>query len=253
MANIFDVLNNKPGDAECPTPISKLRLVNSRGQDVGVAEMLRTRDKIRRQLRFLFIYPLVYIGMWVVPFISHVLQYDDKFAVNPPYGLTCVTTIFICSQAAVDCWLFSTREKPWRHIPGTDGGFFSSLRFWENWKGFKRVKVTAGPGRTRDEMAREASAAYRRREQELVERRNTALETARRGERSWWENAGLDGPGMSPLAEEVPNPMDGALNPSPESLEGRIETPSVQFETPVKAGKKTSRVVHIDEGQGASK
>jgi G protein-coupled receptor GPR1 len=200
-----------------------LELVNSDGQNFADVKMLRTRDKIRRQLRFLFIYPLVYIGMWVVPFVSHVLQYDDRFAVDPPFALSCLTTIFVCTQAAVDCWLFSTREKPWRHIPGTDGGFWASLKFWTGWKGISKRRVLHGPGKTRDEMVREARAAYRRRDEELAQRRNDVESLAvhgdetRRGERSWWDTlvgGSRDLGGMSPVSEEVSNPMENIVVPT---------------------------------------
>lgn len=200
--------------------MSQLQLVNSRGQTFADAEMLRTRDKIRRQLRFLFIYPLVYIGMWILPFVSNILQYDDKFAVNPPFGLSCITTICICSQAAVDCWLFSTREKPWRHIPGSNGGFWSSLKFWAGWDGVRERTARTGPGKTRDEMVREARAAYQRRDEELAARRgglaapkgHTPILPSKKMGRSWWEFSGQDG-AMSPVTEDTSNPMENVRAP----------------------------------------
>jgi G protein-coupled receptor GPR1 len=223
IVDISTVLCRHPDDTDTSTPIAELELVNYDGQNFADVEMLRTRDKIRRQLRFLFIYPLVYIGMWVVPFVSHVIQYDDRFAVDPPFALSCLTTIFVCTQAAVDCWLFSTREKPWRHIPGTDGGFWASLKFWTGWKGISKRKVLHGPGKTRDEMVREARAAYRRRDEELAQRKNDVESSAvhgedtRRGERSWWDT-GVGGSrdlgGMSPVSEEVSNPMENVVVPT---------------------------------------
>jgi len=214
VVDIFTVLENKPGQSEALTPISQLRLTNSRGQNLAVVEMLGTRDKIRRQLRFLFIYPLVYIGMWLLPFVSHILQYRDRFTKDPPFVLICLTTICVASQAAVDCWLFSTREKPWRHIPGNNKSFFGSLRFWSGWKGVSKRRVVHGPGKTRDEMFREARAAYRRRDEEMAQQRTENVNMGNNGdskkERSWWEASGLD-PVMSPLAEDDANPIDDAI------------------------------------------
>ncbi|RDL30673.1 uncharacterized protein BP5553_10018 [Venustampulla echinocandica] len=210
-------IHGNSGSSDTSTPGSQLQLFNSRGQNLIDLEMLHTRDKIRRQLRFLFIYPLVYMLMWIIPFVSHVLQYDDRFATNHPFALICANTIFICSQAAVDCWLFSTREKPWRHIPGTDGSFWGSLKFWSGWKGVgKRRSVHHGPGRTREEMVREARQAYQRRDEELAERKVTAVSRSnsitRKTDKDWWDAAkagGLDDlGGMSPVAEEISNPMD---------------------------------------------
>ncbi|TVY25321.1 G protein-coupled receptor [Lachnellula hyalina] len=210
LVNIHGILRH-PDGSDSP-PLSRLELVNSLGQNLANAEMVRTRDKIRRQLRFLFIYPLVYIGMWVVPFISHVLQYDDRFAINPPFGLSCATTIFVCSQAAVDCWLFSTREKPWRQIPGSSGSFWESLQFWKGWEGASKRKDVRGPGKTRGEMVREARVAYRRRDQELAQKQvenglgSREDSNAPRILKEWWEHSAETG--MSPVAEDVSNPME---------------------------------------------
>lgn len=110
------------------------------------------------------------------------------------------------AQAAVDCWLFSTREKPWRHIPDTGGGFWESLKFWTGWKGVSKRRVVRGPGKTREEMVKEARSAYRRRDVEIAQRRERAVAATasrangderpktKRGDRSWWDDeTGLDG------------------------------------------------------------
>lgn len=196
------------------------------------------------------------MGMWILPFVSHVLQYDDKFAVNPPFGLTCVTTIFICSQAAVDCWLFSTREKPWRQIPGTDGSFWASLKLWSGWGGLRKRSATTGPGKSREEMAREARAAYQRRDEELAQRRNQPDsagifgELPQRGERSWWEAVGADA-AMSPVSEEVSNPMEAVVVSTGEEVSSndatlrkpvaRVPNTSTGGDTP----ESSDTIVHI--------
>ncbi|TVY83600.1 G protein-coupled receptor GPR1 [Lachnellula suecica] len=211
VVDIYDILRHPDGSDSTPISQLELELVNSRGQNLASLEMIRTRDKIRRQLRFLFIYPLVYIGMWIIPFVSHVLQYDDTLAVAPPFALTCVTTVFISSQAAVDCWLFSTRETPWRHIPGSDGTFWGSLKFWSGWKGASQRRVVHGPGKTRGEIIREARVAYLRRDQEMAQQRTGAVSGVhiesgvRRTDREWWES-GNDG-AMSAVSEES-NPIE---------------------------------------------
>ncbi|KAJ8067720.1 hypothetical protein OCU04_003325 [Sclerotinia nivalis] len=201
-----------------------MHLSNPRGQGLAVSEMIRTREKIRRQLRFLFIYPLVYLGMWLIPFIFHILQFNDHFAVNPPFALSAVSTVFICGQGAVDCWLFSTREKPWKHIPGTSGSFFGSLKFWIIFVGKGKERQGHGPGKTRNEMAREARQAYKRRDEELAQRRfevqagNGVTVDRGRSDRSWWDVEGVDGLGtvgfvagvtaMSPVQEEFSISME---------------------------------------------
>jgi G protein-coupled receptor GPR1 len=70
-----------------------------------------------------------------------------------------------------------------------------------------------GPGKTRDEMVREARAAYQRREEELAQRTLDAVQGTKSGEnrreRSWLEAMGLDG-AMSTVHEERSNPMEDA-------------------------------------------
>lgn len=72
-------------------------------------------------------------------------------------------------------------------------------------------------------MAREARAAYQRRDKEIAQRRNLTDSTAivgevpRRGERSWWEAVGVDG-AMSPVSEEISNPMEVAMPPGTDEV-----------------------------------
>lgn len=99
----------------------------------ATAELVKRRYIIRRQLRLLFIYPLVYALMWVPPLISHSLQYTDYFAENPSFPLLCLVSFTLPIQCAVDCWLFATREKPWKYIPHTGRRtFWFSFVFWKH-------------------------------------------------------------------------------------------------------------------------
>lgn len=76
---------------------------------------LRQRHKaIKRQLRYLFVYPLVYLAMWIPAFVSHCYLYTDQH--NPPFVLNTISICFLCLQCAVDCFIFSIRETPWRQI-----------------------------------------------------------------------------------------------------------------------------------------
>lgn len=140
------------------------------------------------------------MGMWVVPLISHMTQYNDHSAIHPSYGLTVAVTVILCMQCAVDCLLFCSREKPWKHISDTSGGIVESLKVWEVFDkerrgsnshshgGFKRRG-----GMSREEMSVQARRAYRRREEELAAR---VLERGERRSqvRSWWDD-GFDGAG----------------------------------------------------------
>jgi hypothetical protein len=80
-----------------------------------------TRNAILHQLRLLFIYPVVYVLMWVFPFVSHCLQYSGYFAMHPPFWLSVVATCSLALQAGADCAVFSWREKPWRRVRRNGG------------------------------------------------------------------------------------------------------------------------------------
>ncbi|KAI9787249.1 MAG: hypothetical protein M1839_003487 [Geoglossum umbratile] len=158
-------------------PSNRLTLVDSRGEDLAMRELRHTRDTIRRQLRLLFIYPLVYVLMWIIPFISHCLQFNDYFAYHPSFPLECLVTFIIPFQCAVDCWVFSTREKPWRSIPGSSGTFWNSFFVWKHdGPEVQNCRFTNGPGKSRAEMLAAAREAYRRRDEEL----RAAVEEQRR-------------------------------------------------------------------------
>lgn len=224
--DMLKMLRNRPGSAE--VSMSQLDLnanVNAPvghidGQGVGVAEVLHTREKIRRQLRYLFIYPLFYIGMWVMPFILNVLQYRAKFATDPPFALSCVATIFMSAQPIVECWLFSTREKPWRHMLGPSTTFLGSLKFWSGWGEYvERKRAVEGPGKSQGEMARDANNAFARRDEEAAERRSEQESLIAMREREavklgtegpgWWDhrsNEHLDAATpLSPLSPGMPS------------------------------------------------
>ncbi|MCJ1454809.1 hypothetical protein MMC28_005162 [Mycoblastus sanguinarius] len=80
----------------------------------------RKRHKaVQRQLRYLFVYPLVYLLMWIPPFVNHCYFYTHK--PTPPFVLNCFSLTCLTLQCAIDCLIFSIREKPWRHISGGNG------------------------------------------------------------------------------------------------------------------------------------
>ena len=74
-------------------------------------QLRKTHVNLLRQLRLLFVYPVVYFLMLMIPFASHCLQYNDYYAQHPSFVLSCLVTIFVALQCTVDCYFFSTREK----------------------------------------------------------------------------------------------------------------------------------------------
>ncbi|KAK7957158.1 uncharacterized protein PG986_006380 [Apiospora aurea] len=149
-------------------------------QSVTEDALYQSRMKMRKQLRLLFVYPLMYIITWIAPFVSHIYTTADHQ--EQPFGLLLTSVASLCIGAAVDCCFFSSWEQPWLHL---QGGFI---------EGFAR-RVSFGThkktmGRTREEQLRDASAALDRRNQEHAEREAAAaLHRERPAPRSreWWD------------------------------------------------------------------
>ncbi|GME57208.1 glucose receptor git3 [Neofusicoccum parvum] len=93
--------------------------------------LAQKRAHIRRQLRQVFVYPLVYIVMWLVPFVALCVTYNDRYASRPPFLLNTFSNFCLCFIGAVNAIAFSFREKPWRHIPQNyNRSFWGSFCFW---------------------------------------------------------------------------------------------------------------------------
>ncbi|TDZ15638.1 G protein-coupled receptor GPR1 [Colletotrichum orbiculare MAFF 240422] len=74
--------------------------------------MAKTRDKIRRQLRLLFLYPFVYILIWAVPFVAHVMRWDNPEQAGP-FAVVLLSLVSLSIQGLVNACLFCAVEKPW--------------------------------------------------------------------------------------------------------------------------------------------
>ncbi|KAK3389234.1 G protein-coupled glucose receptor regulating Gpa2-domain-containing protein [Podospora didyma] len=171
----------------------------------------KSREKIRRQLRSLFAYPLVYMVIWVFPFLSHTLGYDDAVITRPddPQWLLVIGIVSLSIQGVVNCTLFNIREKPWRH---SRGGFVKALRkrLTIKWNGSWRDVGLAG--RTREEMLVDGRIARERRDEEVAYERalraeraaaqgqgagegqaNGAAGVRSKGRREWWDAEVQDG------------------------------------------------------------
>ncbi|KAF2225254.1 G protein-coupled glucose receptor regulating Gpa2-domain-containing protein [Elsinoe ampelina] len=91
--------------------------------------ILRRRHRyIQRQLRYLMFYPVLYLMLWACPFLLHVLQYDDRFAVHPPFAVAVLNIVSMTLFGFVNSVVFCMREKPWTAIEGSDGTLVGSLR-----------------------------------------------------------------------------------------------------------------------------
>ncbi len=100
----------------------------------GAADHLTiARSAIRRQLRFLFMYPLIYLLLWILPFVQHCLNYTDYYTAHPQFWLNICTTCILSLQVGVDCAIFAWRERPWMRMEGhplMSVWAFRKLRAW---------------------------------------------------------------------------------------------------------------------------
>ncbi|KAK1836818.1 G protein-coupled glucose receptor regulating Gpa2-domain-containing protein [Podospora conica] len=178
----------KPPLSLAPTADTDPIVLSSAFLEPGLEQ---NRDKVRRQLRSLFMYPLVYIIVWVFPFVSHVMGYDDSVRPGDPEWLLILGIISLCGQGTVDCALFTFRERPWRQARG---GFWESL--WKRLRLFDSDVSSWGlSGRTQEEMLVDGKLARQRRDEEEVwerMRRESPVQAGVKGVdrgpvREWWD------------------------------------------------------------------
>ena len=141
--------------------------------------MLTTREKMRRQLRKLFIYPLAYLAIWLVPFIAHNLYGPNSV---PSFPVVILRAISLCISGTVNALIFCIKEEPWRHHDKTwqmrrDQGRQS--RTWTN----------PNVGRSREEMLIDGRLARKRREVEIAERTQLKLQQTKgfNTVKEWWD------------------------------------------------------------------
>ncbi|KAI1339478.1 G protein-coupled glucose receptor regulating Gpa2-domain-containing protein [Xylariaceae sp. FL0016] len=157
----------------------------------------RSRERMQRQLRLLFVYPAIYMLTWVAPFAAHVIQYDNRdgsYGRPEPFSLQVISLASLCIGAAVDCCFFSAWEKPWQHLRGG---------FWEGLLMRLRIRSPAerrAGGRTQEERDVDARRAQARRMQENMDSLTDAAEARARPsprQREWWDVLNLDDDEMS--------------------------------------------------------
>jgi len=102
------------------------------GKKIMTKHMRKRQDAIQRQLGLLFLYPLCYFITYIPPFVAHAMNYTDYYVQHPVVWLNILNFACLASLGWVDALVFSLRERPWRHIPGSTGTFWGSFRFWDN-------------------------------------------------------------------------------------------------------------------------
>lgn len=118
-------------DALAPIQEGPNASLDSRGvRNTASYTLMRRRRAIQRQLRLLFIYPCVYMMCFLFPFIAHCMNYSDYFAQHPVFPISVLNFFSLTIMSLCDVLIFSWRERPWRHIPGSDGTFLGSFMWW---------------------------------------------------------------------------------------------------------------------------
>lgn len=64
-------------------------------------------------MKAIFIYPVAYVLIWIVPLIAHGIDYKYGFTKRPIFWLNATGTIMQSSNCIVDATVFLWREKPW--------------------------------------------------------------------------------------------------------------------------------------------
>jgi hypothetical protein len=83
---------------------------------VGQSALEVRRQTMIKQLKTTFIYPMVYIALWTIPFVLHCMQYRTEYAMNPPSALAALSTCSIASMGLFDAACFLVRERPWVEV-----------------------------------------------------------------------------------------------------------------------------------------
>ncbi|KAG5973852.1 hypothetical protein E4U58_004058 [Claviceps cyperi] len=162
------------GETELPQLILSPTTINAIG-------MPRVREKIRRQLGHLFVYPLVYMMGWLVPFIMHIVQGNET---RCPFWLVLMGLVSLCLQGLADSVVFLMVEKPWRDWTRNDVAAQCCLR-WGKQSSMKRSGMRVG--RTGEEMLIDGAIARSRRQRERTEHWPMATSRAGPKSRDWWD------------------------------------------------------------------
>lgn len=169
--NLLAILRHGPQNSSSRTTSSVFL-----SPTVGVTEM---RGNIVRQTRYLFVYPLVYLGVWLIPFVSHLMGGDRLGA---PFGVIITGLVSLSIQGFVDAVVFSLREKPWRDA---EACVEHRRPFWACYDEQQGI-YGANPGRSIEDMVADRRIARWRLDEELQERRLGRL-VSRPATLDWWD------------------------------------------------------------------
>lgn len=194
VANLYSAIRSE-GENNVRPKASSVFLSSSSPTPLSASTVLKTREKVRRQLRGLFVYPLVYVIVWVLPFIV----YHTGYGRAAPFGLIVASVVLLGLQGFANALIFSLKEKPWRHsrrkkpcgIAAWKRGEreLVDLKFWN--RPGRQEPAKPKVGRTRDEMMLDGRHARKRREAELEDRK-LELQNNRKAVTDWWDQEDHD-------------------------------------------------------------
>lgn len=84
--------------------------------ETGITSTEVHRRMIVKQLNFVFIYPVVYLAMWAIPFAYHATQYKDANIIQPVVALGALSAFIVPLHGFIDALVYARNEKPWRSL-----------------------------------------------------------------------------------------------------------------------------------------
>jgi G protein-coupled receptor GPR1 len=160
------------------------------------------RARVERQMRTLFVFPVVYFIMWIPPFINHLYQvitYDSNATTLPPgtFVVTVLATIFLPSQGFVNVCVYAIREQPWRQRKrphsvqqSNRAGMFGDWHFHSEKTDAADIQAQIDVAKENHKrMSNPVEAAYIRREIERGERElaRAQITDPRPIRSNWWD------------------------------------------------------------------
>ncbi|KAK9377199.1 G protein-coupled glucose receptor regulating Gpa2-domain-containing protein [Lipomyces chichibuensis] len=100
--------DNVPAQGQFVTP----RYLNNIQMETSARD--RQRALIERQVKYLLLYPIVYVLMWAAPFVSQCLMYSSYFLDHPVVWLGYLSACMYAISGFLNTITFAIRETPWR-------------------------------------------------------------------------------------------------------------------------------------------
>lgn len=74
----------------------------------------RRKSQVEKHMRAIFIYPVSYVFLWIIPLIVHALDFRYGLESQPIVPLNAISAFMQPFNCTIDTLVFFIREKPWR-------------------------------------------------------------------------------------------------------------------------------------------